>query len=148
MIIDRIALYEKYHKLDSEVYKALEYLHTTDFQNIITGRHDIEEDSIFALINDYKTKPVIDGLFEAHRKYIDVQYVASGSELIGYAPLSNQVVTKSYDEEQDYALFEGSASYIRLDQGMFAIFSPDDLHMPGVDEVSRDVRKVVVKVKV
>ena len=148
MVIDRIAVHKKYHKLDSGIRKALEYLYTTDFQNMETGRHDIDGESIFALVNDYKTKPVSDGLFEAHRKYIDVQFVASGSELIGYAPLSSQTVTTPYSEEHDYALFKGDASYVRLNQGMFAIFFPEDLHMPGVDEVSSDVRKVVVKVKV
>jgi len=58
------------------------------------------------------------------------------------------MVVAAYDTEQDYALYGGDVSYLRLEQGMFAIFFPEDLHMPGIDHVASPVIKVVVKVKV
>lgn len=148
MIVDRIEQFEKYRGLGGRVFQALQFLHGTDLSALKAGRHGLDGDDLFALVNDYRTRPLSGGLFEAHKLYIDVQYVVSGRELIGYAPLVGQVPNREYDEVNDYALYEEEGSYIRMEQGMFAVFMPEDLHMPGVDQVTGDVRKVVVKVRV
>ena len=71
-----------------------------------------------------------------------------GEELIGYAPYTGQTPTREYHEEHDYALFQGQPDFIHMQQGMFAIFFPTDLHMPGMGKAVSPVRKVVVKVAV
>jgi YhcH/YjgK/YiaL family protein len=98
-------------------------------------------------VADYETKPSTTGELEAHKKYIDIHCIVSGSELIGYAPLTDQQACRPYDPDNDFALFHGESSFIRMVPGMFAIFFPDDLHMPGVGETVEHVRKIVVKVK-
>jgi len=112
------------------------------------GRHNIDGENVFALVQDYDTKPADACYFERHEKYIDVQYVVSGSELIGYAPLLEQEVIEEYNEEHDYALHKGAASFVKVEAGMFAIFFPGDLHMPGTGVKKEKVRKIVMKVKI
>ena len=116
---------------------------------LAAGRHAIDEDRIFALVQDYETKPREAGRWEAHRRYCDVQFVASGVEFIGVAPLDGMRVVEAYDEAKDVAFFEGEGDLVTLRAGSFAIFWPHDAHMPGVAAGGPTaVRKVVVKVAV
>ena len=148
MIVGRLDESEKYGVLSVGIMKALEYLIESDFTETPAGKYSVVGDDVFALVQRYEVKPADKGLFEAHNNYIDIQYVVSGSELIGYAPKANQEVIHEYDAEGDYALFKGEASFVKLDEGMFAICFPDDLHMPGIGEDTSKVQKIVMKVKV
>jgi YhcH/YjgK/YiaL family protein len=85
---------------------------------------------------------------EAHRKYIDVQYIVSGTEQMGIAAFQHQTISKAYNAEKDYLLVADAPDYfIRVTPGMFTIFFPTDLHMPNlIDKTATTVRKVVMKV--
>jgi YhcH/YjgK/YiaL family protein len=74
--------------------------------------------------------------------------LVNGEEFIGYAPFKGQKVLLGYDEIKDMGLFEGEKSFIKIDNSMFAIIFPEELHMPGIKTVnSKAVKKVVVKIK-
>jgi YhcH/YjgK/YiaL family protein len=148
MIIDSFDNIEKYNGLGDGISSALKYIVATDFENIKLGKHSIDGDNIFVIVSDYFTKQSNECSLEAHRKYIDVQYMANGIEWVGYAPLKDQVSVKEYDEKKDCAFFAGQSSFIKLEKGMFAIFFPNDLHMPGTADNPAPVRKVVVKVRI
>jgi len=126
---------------------ALKFLQTADVATLPTGKHVIDGDDVYALVMDYQSKPISEGFLEAHRKYIDVQYVASGVERIGYVDLA-KTVPGEYDEAKDFLKAEGTASMVVIDAGTFAVFFPHDAHMPciAVDQPTA-VRKVVVKVR-
>jgi YhcH/YjgK/YiaL family protein len=149
MIIDKLSNSHLYSSLGEKINKALAYLKQTDFSNMELGKYEIDGDNIFALVNEYNTKDESEGKLEAHKKYIDVQFVVNGSELMGYATFQNQKVINEYNEQSDIIFFEGERSFIKVDEGMFAIFYPTDLHMPGIKvQKSEYVKKVVIKVKV
>lgn len=149
MIIDKLSNSNLYSGLGERINKAFTYLKETDFSKMELGKYEIEGDNIFALVNEYSTKDQSEGKLEAHKRYIDVQFVAKGSELMGYAPLENQKVIDEYIEQNDITFFSGDKSFMQVNEGMFAIFFPTDVHLPGikVDEPAY-VKKVVVKVKV
>jgi len=148
MILDKIENAEKYFILGDRFKNALEFLKNNDITKLTDGRHDIDGENVYAIISDYTTKDPNGCQPEAHKKYADVQYVASGAELIGYSVYSGQKPFKEYDEEKDFLLYETVTFFMKLYEGMFAIFFPDDIHMPGIrDVVSQPVRKVVIKVK-
>lgn len=151
MIIDKIENAHIYKGLGNRINAGLKYLQNTNFSNLEQGKYTIEEDAVFALINKYQTKDESndDCYLEGHKKYVDIQYVCSGSEQIGLATLKNQKAIKEYVSDDDYQLFEEDYSLITLKEGMFAIFFPDDLHLPGIKSEKIDtVKKVVVKVKI
>ena len=83
MIIDKIENAHLYKGLSKRIEKAFEYIRATDLKNIKPGKYEIDGENIFALISEYKTKSEQEGKLEAHRKYIDVQYVISGEEIDG-----------------------------------------------------------------
>ncbi|RPA56101.1 DUF386 domain-containing protein [Shewanella vesiculosa] len=153
MIVDTLTNRHLYTSLSPRLAKALAHLAETDFSQLEVGSYPIEGKDIFVIINDYETKPKETEPFEVHRQYIDVQYVVSGEEEFGYLPLANQTPSKPYFDKHDYAEFDfqsnqDDAAFIPLKAGMFALFFPGDIHMPGTSATPQKVRKVVIKVRI
>ncbi len=149
MIIDKIENSGLYLYTGKRIASAFKYIDSIDLSGLKPGRYEIENENIFAIVNEYETKDKKDCALEAHRKFIDIQYICSGTELIGVALLKNQIPVKEYDETRDCVFFNEETSFIKMTAGMFAVFFPGDLHMPGVkaDSVS-EVKKVVIKVRI
>lgn len=148
MIIDRLKNASQYYGMGPGIKLALEYLQKTDFAELEPGKYEIEGSNVYAMVQQYETKQMEKGVWEAHRKYIDVQYVYNGTEQMGYSNIEGMKVAKEYDESGDYLLLEGKGNFIKLTSGFFAIFAPDDVHMPCVAiDTPTEVKKVVVKVK-
>ena len=108
-------------------------------------------DKLFVRMQEYATNPPEASLWEAHRKYIDIQFMLSGTEEQFWAPISSaKPGTIVYDDASDLLRCEAEAhSSIVLHPGEFTIFYPEDLHMPSCahDSVAT-VQKIVVKVAV
>jgi YhcH/YjgK/YiaL family protein len=127
---------------------GFDYLLAANPADLAPGRVEIDGDRVFALIQEYNTKPMEQGRWEAHVKYIDIQYIANGEENIGYANLGD-VTLGDYDEAKDRYIPQGEGSFIRLSAGMFGLFMPEDAHMPNMAvNQPRPVKKIVVKVAV
>ncbi|MDO8682479.1 MAG: YhcH/YjgK/YiaL family protein, partial [Armatimonadota bacterium] len=141
-----------YYGLGSKIEAALKYLQNTDFSALEPGRYDIQGTEIYALVQDYETKPMGTSVWEAHRKYIDVQYIANGAERMGCANIEDMKgfkITSEYNEAKDVMKFEGEGDFFLAKAGTFAIFMPHDEHMPCMAVSDpQPVRKVVVKVRV
>jgi len=153
MIVDTLNNLDLYSHISPRLATALAHLAETDFTQLEVGSYELEGKDLFVIVNDYKTKPKEVEPFEVHKRYIDVQYVVSGEEEFGYLPLVEQLPSMAYNEQHDYAEFDyetnkNEAAFIPLKAGMFAIFFPDDMHMPGTSAIPNSVRKVVIKVKV
>lgn len=150
MIIDLLENAEKYAAVHKRISLAFHYLQTTDLDKIAPGKYAIDGDNIFAIVQEYKTMDAANEEMESHRKYIDVQYMIKGAELVGHEYLKGQMPSKEYDATEDFMLFPGTPSFFtKMEAGTFMVFFPTDLHMPciRVDEAAM-VKKAVVKVKV
>lgn len=150
MILDLLSNAPLYYRLGVKFIKAFEYLAQTDLAALDKGKYEIEGSNIFAIVNEYDTVDTATEQMESHKQYIDIQYMVSGSELIGHDFLKDQQPSKAYDEAADYQLFaEDPMFFSRLEKGMFAIFFPTDLHMPNIKvSTPAPVKKVVVKIAV
>lgn len=148
MIVDRIknaALYSA----DRKLTKALDYLAKTDFTKVEPGKYELDGAKLFALVQQVETKPKEEKQFEAHRKYIDVQFIVSGVEQMGYAHLSTLKTSQAYDADKDCEMLRGTGDFVTATPGTFIVFFPEDAHMPCVAMGKpAPVRKVVVKVAV
>lgn len=131
--------------------KAFAFLRSNDLKSMEPKRYDIDGDNLYATISEAMTKNEEDAKFEAHRKYIDIQYVISGSEQMSITPMSdkNEEVA-AYDPAKDieFMTVKGTSSYVATPDKFF-IFFPSDIHRPGVKVgENKQVRKIVIKVKV
>ena len=148
MVIDKIENYRLYSTLTKRLAKGFEFIINNDLTAIESGKYEIDNDDIFAIVQEYDTKEEHDCVLEGHHKYIDIQYVIQGVEIMGFTPLTNQVAVEE-NLEKDYTFYKGETSMLRVEEGMFTLFFPEDLHRPGVKagQISK-VKKVVVKVKI
>lgn len=114
-------------------------------EKVLLRSHDM-----YAIHQVCKTKPLKEARFEAHREYIDLQYVWEGQELISLSPLDGLVVENAYDKGKDIQFFDYiSASTLVMKPGMVAVIYPTDAHAPGLTYKKQQlVRKTVIKVKI
>lgn len=153
MIFGQLADFEQEKKALSPVLqKGLGYLKNTDLCNLSLGRHDIEGDKMFALVSEYEVEPKDTKQPESHEKYIDIQYVARGEELICCSFLSSQCeISQDELRERDIKFYSqvGQEIPLVLIPGRYAILFPSDIHRPGCINVQRqNVKKIVIKIAV
>lgn len=148
MILDSLKNRGVYAGVDERLAMAFDFLSETDFSSFPDGKVELKGDEVFAIAQSYDSKPLEDAKWEAHRKYIDLQFIVEGVEKIGVAKVDSLIPITEYDDEGDCVLLEGSGDMFTLSAGDFAILHPWDAHMPGVAlNTPSAVRKVVVKIK-
>ena len=148
MIFDTLKNIDNYKGL-GRVYTALEFLKNTDFNTMELGRYELDGDNIFYMVQSYDTDPE-KTIAEAHKKYIDIQFMVKGEELIGVAPIGYDEKETEAKPENDVWFYECKTEAITLIENSFMVLYPNDLHCPGVatNNKSMTCKKVVVKVKV
>jgi YhcH/YjgK/YiaL family protein len=134
----------------SEFKKAFAFLCGKNLLTLPVGKYKIGRKGTFALVQEYSTKDESEGFIECHRKFIDIQYLAKGSERVGVRAKSACAPLIPYDPEKDFQKLKGKVDFITLDPDVFAVFFPDDGHMPAIKygKKNEKVRKIVVKVPV
>lgn len=137
-------------RFPAAIEKALDFLRTTDFQQCEPGVIEIEGRDIFAQIIDMDTRPEAENFPEVHRKYIDIQFLAWGTEKIGIAiDTGKNEIRESLLEQRDIIFYcqSENESFIEMVPGSYAMFFPQDVHRPGCNKTkTTPIRKIVVKV--
>jgi len=132
--------------------RAVEFLRRKDLAALKDGRVEIEGERLFALVQRYEPDPAAETVFEYHRKFIDVQYIVSGAEVIGWAPAARMRVSRPYDADKDVCLGSvraGEWTPVRLTEGQLAVFYPEDAHAPKLPAgAAAPVMKIVIKAAV
>jgi YhcH/YjgK/YiaL family protein len=180
MILDAIDNTQLYLGLHPGFARAFEILTDKTLTKNEDGKYTVDGEKIYYTIQRYTTKPMFNcraGLappmvspqarlgvssnLEAHRKYIDIQFLLEGQEFLGYAPLKGLTTAEVYNPQKDIAFFDTpkEITKVKLEPGLFCIFFPSDAHLPGRYEVSpaggpcrqlagpTEVRKVVIKIR-
>jgi YhcH/YjgK/YiaL family protein len=151
MIYDHISNIATYKGLSPNIALGLDFLKQMKSDTAV-GTYQINH-RVKAIVSEYETKLENEYGYEAHRKNIDIQYLLSGEERIACLPIERLKETQPYDEESDAAFYAADIklqpSYLSLLPGYFAIFFPQDGHLPQlcIDKPMK-VKKVVVKIEV
>lgn len=136
--------------MTTSLRKGIDFLLRPDIHLLTDGRVDIDGDRVFALVQRYETVMTDAPRFEYHRKYIDIQYIVSGEEVIGWAPAERVTITEAYDEEKDICfgtVLDGEMTLVYLKAGELAVLYPEDGHAPKLAAGKPScVFKIVVKV--
>lgn len=147
MIYDKIDNLETYARISEDIRLGLEWLRDVN-PDIEKGVYELSP-RVKAIVSEYTTKEVNENGYEAHRKFIDIQYLLKGTEKNCCLPIEKLKETKPYKEEIDATFYmaERPSQEMTLGDGYFAIYYPQDGHMPGlrVDKLEK-VKKVVVKI--
>ena len=148
MILDALNHFGRYLALNPEFSAAFDFLRRPDLANLPIGRCGIRGDRVFAIIGRDTGRGREPSLLEAHRKYIDIQFVVSGDEWIGWRDLNTcHESGRGYSAEKEIEFYTAVPEiWFRVPPGSFAVFFPEDAHAPLAG--SGPVHKVVVKVAV
>ncbi len=146
-IVDRLENYKKYTNLHPGFEKAFAFLSQTNIAQLELTKHVIDGDNVFCPLSKSQGRTREQASLESHRKYIDIQYVISGNEELGYKPATEcRQVKETYNSEKDIGFFSDAPDqWIKVPAGSFIIFFPQDAHAPLVG--NGEIHKAVVKVK-
>lgn len=149
MIFDKLSNCEQYYSLNEKFKKAFEFLKNTDLVNLDEGSYEIDGKNIYANVQSVDLKPVEEKKWEVHRKYIDIQYVITQKEKMGYGILEDfKTIIEKYDDSRDVEFLDGEKfNFVDVNCGYFVIFYPNDVHAPmlRVDKAEK-IKKVIVKI--
>ena len=152
MIYDRFDKLKSYKGISKNLDTAIDYLGKNEVGKMPEGKHPVDGDRVIIQVMSYETKDVAAAKYEAHKKYIDIQFVLDGKEGCWATPIENLEPSEPFIAERDIGFYKNAAvpeAFTPLTPEVFAIFFPHDAHKPSCDfEGKRKLRKVVVKVAV
>jgi YhcH/YjgK/YiaL family protein len=151
MILDRIDNTRLYIGLHAGFAKAFEIITDKTLAKKEDGKYAVDGEKIYYTLQRYTTKLLSEGKLEAHRKYIDIQFLLEGQELLGYAPLKGLTIAEVYNPQKDIAFFNTpkEITKVKLEPGLFCILFPDDAHLSCLQLAGpTEVRKVVIKIQI
>lgn len=144
----------KYLPIKELCESAYDFLLELENKPFETGRYELK-DGAYVILQTYTSKLRSAANYEAHKKYIDIQVVLKGQELISIESLEamyNYPVIREYTEEKDAELYAPNCEGIDylLNDGDFLIITPEQAHAPGINvggpsEVHKAVFKIPVK---
>lgn len=145
MIIDTLENLTSYINLHPRFAQAFAFL-AQDLDKLVDGKYDIDGKNIFAMVSHDTGKTREVGRLESHEEYIDIQVVLEGVDDMGWRPKSLCLTNDTeYDSERDLQFFKDAPeTWLAVGPRMFAIFFPEDGHMPLIAEGT--LHKIVVKV--
>jgi YhcH/YjgK/YiaL family protein len=146
MILDVLENAHRYVALNKGFAMAIEFLRRADLKELPVGEFEIDGNRVYAMVSKGPGRRKEDALLEAHEKYIDIQLVLAGTDNMGWKSRSScRQPSGEYDEKTDVRFFaDAPDAWLTAGSGAFAIFFPEDAHMPLIS--SEHIHKVVVKV--
>lgn len=148
--IDKRLMAVYYYKNPRHWEQAFNFLKTANLDSLPVGTQELEGKHLFVAVSEYDSKEKPDTRYEAHKKYIDIQYVISGEELIGVTTLDQVEVDQPYNDEKDIEFYSGEGGqYIKATPDNFLVFFPENVHRPSIKSgESVPVKKAVVKIMI
>ncbi len=144
MIVGNINTYRSCGMSTEALDKYIEFLKTVS-ADTPKGKYTLEDGTIYYVSEITQMLPS-EKPYESHKKYIDIQFILSGTEDMEYADITAVTETEAYNDEDDAALHEGDGIMLTLKPGDFVVFAPMDAHKPGCG--TGNSKKVIIKVPV
>lgn len=137
-----------YHKNTKHWDQAFHFLKSANLKELPLGIQELEGKHLFVNVQKYYGKDKSEAIFESHKKYIDIQYVIEGEEIIGLTTIDKAKVKEQYKEDKDITFYDSDEmEYLKATPENFFLFFPDDIHQPSITaDDSIQIKKIVVKI--
>lgn len=136
--------------MEKKLERALEIIEDLDWETVECGNYVVDDD-IYYMVQEYETKYPHEARYEAHQKYVDIQYIVKGEERMEFADADKLKVDEAYNPEKDVVFFKEPKviDAFAVPEGDYRIFYPEDAHRPGlcVGKPSK-VKKILAKVRI
>ena len=135
--------------MEKKLEKALEIIEELDWESVECGTYPVDDD-IYYMVQEYETKYPHEARYEAHQKYVDIQYIVKGIERMEFAETKDLEVDEAYNAEKDVVFLKEPKEIDAciVEAGDYRIFYPEDAHRPSlcVGEPAK-VKKILAKIK-
>ena len=147
MIIDTIENLGKYVALNPLFADVVEFLKSHDLQSMEPGKYPIKDKDLFMNLQVAKQRTKDTAFLETHVEMIDIQIPITCAETFGYTPLCD-LPAFEYNAEKDITKYGDTKpqTFVTVNPGQFAIFFPQDGHMPCIID-EPEIKKAIFKVK-
>lgn len=138
------------YKYPAAIQTALDWIADNDVAHMEAGAYELQGKDLYMMIQDFTTQPAEVRRPERHDDYLDIQYIVSGVERMGYVPYTGRETVQEDPEGQDVTFYTDLAgeTFVDVTPGCYCVFFSSDIHRPGCAAgESCAVRKVVGKVK-
>lgn len=137
--------------LNEKIDFAVSTIKSLNLKEIPLGKYTVS-DEFYYLIQEYDTKLPEDCRLEAHKKYVDIQYIIQGAEAIDVIHISSCQEEVPYNPEKDVAFYKTPDTMQRLEltEGSYAVLLPETAHKPqiAVDKKPIKIKKCVCKIRI
>ena len=152
MIVGKLVDLYRYKGISKNIDTAINYIETHDLLALPKGKTIVDGDNVFINRDTYVARPLEECFFENHEKYMDMQIVMKGKEVIGYTHISNSdlKVTTPYNPDKDVTKYNydpKGAVFFTLEEG-FALVYTEDVHLAKCKADDEIVEKAVIKIKI
>lgn len=141
----------EYESLSDRINEAIKYIDNLDKTNLKCGRYEVN-DWFYYTVQYYHTKIKDECVLESHKKYVDIQWIAKGCEIIEVSDIAELKLRTKYSEKEDIMYWNKRSRMmqVKMIEESYIVSYPSDAHMGCIccDELNRDVVKIVGKVKV
>jgi YhcH/YjgK/YiaL family protein len=147
MIIDTIENLSHYVALNPLFADVVGFLKANDLQTMEPGKYPIKDKDLFLNLQVAKQRTKETAFLETHIEMIDIQIPVSAAETFGYTPLCD-LPAFEYNVEKDITKYGDTKpqTFVTVQPGQFAIFFPQDGHMPCITDAP-EIKKAIFKVK-
>lgn len=136
--------------LPAAIQSALNWLREHDAAHMEPGIYELQGRDMYINLQDITTRPAEDCRPERHDEYLDIQYVVSGTERMGFVPYTGKETVQMEVKERDVTLYQDleGESFVDVGPGEYCIFFSNDIHRPGCAAGEPGaVRKAVAKIR-
>jgi len=137
-------------ELKARINEAIEYVGKIDLENAEVGKYMVN-DNFYYMVQDYESRLRENCKLEAHKNYVDVQWIIKGEEIIGLVKPEGLTIKDDYNPEKDVMFynFPEILNEVVLTSGSYVVILPEEAHMPccSINDKPANVKKVVIKVK-
>lgn len=150
MIADTLKNAGIYYNVHRNFQKGFEFIADYLRNPKPVGRYEIDGEDVFALVQAYETVAETEKKWESHEKYIDIQCITEGAEIMGWGSKVDFEPCTEFDAQKDIVFYHNSeGTDIKVSANSFAVFFPEDVHKPGCNwKHLAQVKKVLIKIKV
>ena len=147
MILDSLKSKAQYAALHPRFQQVFDFIDNNDVASLPCGRHDIDGDNIYVVVQEWDLRELKEARLELHRKYIDIQMLLSGpNEVFGWSEKKDCLTPEAdFDEAKDVQFFTDTPQcFYSVGEGQFSILFPEDGHAPMLGE--GHVKKCIFKI--
>ena len=149
MIFDNVKNLKTYKGLPG-IDKIMDFISQNNLLELPEGRTDIDGDNLYVMLQKPKLINASEARPEGHERYIDLQLVLEGTEVMGYVEKSSLGEPDESFPDRDVSFWNmHDFDLLTVSEDMFAVFFPQDGHAPGIaSDNAKEVLKAVFKIKI